>query len=230
MVDAAHDRGLVLAVNHHLPGSPLHQAAARLVREGAIGEVMSARIRHAVMLPERLRGWRVSDSSADGGGVLFDVAIHDASALNALLGRPRRVLAAVSSRAPWTGEGVEDTAMMIIEYEDAQGRAVLAQTHDAYGVSDDPTTLELQGTAGWLTITDAMTQDTLGSLTLHADGGSRTIPVDVRSDLYDLIIEHFDRAVRGEGEPTVTGGQGIEALRVILGAHESARTGRRIEL
>ena len=40
----------------------------------------SARINHAVLLPENLRGWRIA--TVPGGGVVFDITVHDASVLN----------------------------------------------------------------------------------------------------------------------------------------------------
>ena len=56
IVEAADRNGVQLAVNHHLPGSPLHSAARRLVAEGRIGTLYSARINHAVLLPASLGG------------------------------------------------------------------------------------------------------------------------------------------------------------------------------
>jgi 1,5-anhydro-D-fructose reductase (1,5-anhydro-D-mannitol-forming) len=84
MIDTANRNGVVLAVNHHLPGSPLHATARRLVAEGRIGMLCSARINHAVLLPEHLRGWRLA--GVPGGGVVLDITVHDASVLNPLFG------------------------------------------------------------------------------------------------------------------------------------------------
>jgi 1,5-anhydro-D-fructose reductase (1,5-anhydro-D-mannitol-forming) len=60
MINAANRNGVALAVNHHLPGSPLHASARRLIAEGRIGTLYSARINHAVLLPDHLRGWRLA--------------------------------------------------------------------------------------------------------------------------------------------------------------------------
>ena len=61
------------------------QATARqLVAEGRVGSLYSARINHAVLLPENLRKWRLADMP--GGGVVYDIAVHDASVLNRRFG------------------------------------------------------------------------------------------------------------------------------------------------
>ncbi len=66
MISAARRNGVTLAVNHHLAGSPLHAAARNLVSDGAIGNLLSARVNHAVTLPEHLRGWRMSQAPGAG--------------------------------------------------------------------------------------------------------------------------------------------------------------------
>ena len=60
MVEACERARVVLAANHHLPAAGTHRALARCVRKGAIGEPVALRVFHAVSLPERLRGWRLT--------------------------------------------------------------------------------------------------------------------------------------------------------------------------
>ena len=171
IVEAADRNGVQLAVNHHLPGSPLHSTARRLVAEGRIGTLYSARINHAVLLPESLRGWRLA--SVPGGGVVFDITVHDASVLNPLFaGDPVRVSAIGVSQAAWNTARSRDSVMTIIEYAPgAEGVAGLAQTHDAFTVPFPGTSMEIHGDSGAIVIGDAMTQDTAGTVTLHTAAG-----------------------------------------------------------
>lgn len=229
MIDRAEATGRVLATNHHLPGSPLHRTVRELVAAGRIGTVLSVKVAHAVLLPERLRGWRVT-GSAPGSGVIMDITCHDASVLNPLLGAARKVTAISVQQAAWNPGSQSDAVMTVIEYESATGARVLAQTHDAFTVPNASTSLEVHGTEGTIVVSDAMTQDTEGVITLTTASGTKPVEVDCSADLYEIILESFEAAVSGTGSPTASGADGLAALRVALAAEESARTGRTIEL
>ena len=68
IVDQCAAHGVILAVNHHLPAAGTHRTIRKLVRDGAIGRILSVNIRHTSLLPERLRGWRLSDAAGAARG------------------------------------------------------------------------------------------------------------------------------------------------------------------
>jgi 1,5-anhydro-D-fructose reductase (1,5-anhydro-D-mannitol-forming) len=224
LVDACDKAGVVLAVNHHLPGAATHREIRRLVAAGAVGRPLAVRVFHAVHLPERLRGWRLTDPDA-GGGVILDVTCHDASVINALLGRPVETTAVAVRQGPWT-PAAEDAVMTALRYEDD----VLVQLHDAFTVAYAGTGLEVHGTEGSIVATDVMTQDPVGSVLLRDRSGVREIDIGERPDLYDVILRAFAAAVHDGGEPTVTGVQGVHALSVALAVGEAARSARTVPI
>jgi 1,5-anhydro-D-fructose reductase (1,5-anhydro-D-mannitol-forming) len=230
VVAAAQQAGVQLAVNHHLPGSPLHATARQLVAEGRIGRLFSARVNHAVLLPEHLRTWRLAD--VPGGGVVYDITVHDASVLNRLFGAaPTRVTALGVSQASWNDAGTRDSVMTVLEYPaGVDGVPGLAQTHDAFTVAYPGTSMEIHGERGAILIGDAMTQDTPGTVELHTADGVERVEVDCSDDLYDINVRAFVAAVRGEGRPTATGADGLAALQVAIAVEESLRTGHAIGL
>jgi 1,5-anhydro-D-fructose reductase (1,5-anhydro-D-mannitol-forming) len=230
MIEAAASNGVVLAVNHHLPGSPLHSTARQLVGDGRIGTLCSARINHAVLLPEHLRGWRLA--GVPGGGVVLDITVHDASVLNPLFGtEPLRVSALGVSQASWNQARTRDSVMTIIEYAAGEnGVPGLAQTHDAFTVPYPGTSMEIHGETGAIVIGDAMTQDTAGTVELHTAAGVEAIDLDVSEDLYHITVRAFGAAVRGEGRPTAKGDDGLRALKVALGVEESLKMGKTVNL
>ena len=230
VIRAADEAGVQLAVNHHLPGSPLHVTARRLVSEGHIGALYSARINHAVLLPESLREWRLEPTP--GGGVVFDITVHDASVLNRLFGAPpARVTALGVSQAKWNHGGTRDSVMTVIEYEpDADGVAGIAQTHDAFNIPFPGTSMEIHGERGAIVIGDAMTQEAPGTVTLHTEHGTTAVDVDCSADLYDINVTAFLGATAGEGSPTTTGADGLAALQVALAAEASLASGRSIAI
>ena len=57
-------------------------------------------------------------------------------------------------------------------------------------------------------------------------------PVDVgpRESLYVRALRAFHAAMRGEGEPAVTGEDGIKSLAVALAVRQSAASGRAVKV
>jgi 1,5-anhydro-D-fructose reductase (1,5-anhydro-D-mannitol-forming) len=230
MIDAAQRNNVVLAVNHHLVASPLHAAARRLVAEGRIGNLVGARVNHAVTLPEHLRGWRMTTDP--GAGVIMDITVHDASVLNLLFGgEPTEVVAFAAAQAAWNDSGALDSAMAVLRYPSSpSGRERLASTYDSFTVSGPPTELEIFGDEGTITITDAMTQQTAGSVSLYAAGAVESVEVDTGESLYVTLLQAFLAAIRREGRPLTTGEEGLGALKVALAAEQSAQTRERVRL
>ena len=183
-----------------------------------------------MLLPENLRGWRVAD--VPGGGVVFDITVHDASVLNPLFGAaPVRVTALGVAQATWNQARTRDSVMTILEYAAGDhGVPGLAQTHDAFTVPYPGTSMEIHGETGAIVIGDAMTQDTPGTVELHTAGGVERVNVDVSDDLYHINVRAFAAAVRGEGRPTATGQDGLDALDVALAVEGSLRSGRTVNL
>jgi len=223
MVAACDRAGVILAANHHLPAAGTHRKIKELVAGGAIGKPLAVRVFHAVSLPERLQGWRLSDP-ARGGGVILDITCHDASAVAAILGTEALAVAAVAcSQGEWQS-AAEDAVVTSMRFE----QDVLVQTHDAFTVGYADTGLEVHGTEGSICSRGVMSQDPVGSIRVRDANGERTVdPVDSR-DLYEVTLAAFARAGRGEGAPIVDGVAGFRALAIALAAKEAAETNRTV--
>lgn len=212
----AEDRGLVLAVNHHLPASPVVQRLAGLVHDGAVGEPLGLRVNHAVLLPERLRTWRIQD--LPGAGVVFDVTVHDAAVIDLLIGRaPTRAAALAVHQGPWA-KGAVDAVMSTLTW----GDEVLCQTYDAFTVGFGATSIEVHGTHGSLVATDVMTQEPVGELVLRGSGGIRALDIGPRTDLYETALDRFEMARTEHQAPLVTGLQGTQAVATAMAVAEAA--------
>ncbi len=231
MLRVADDNDVVLAVNHHLPGADTHTEIRRLVRAGAIGRLLAVRLAHAVMLPERLRGWRVN--APEGGGVVMDITCHDASVLDPLLAEHPHAAAGLAVRqGSWAQEAaqtdvlVPDAVMATLSYKSG----VLVQLHDAFTISYGETRLEVFGEEGTITGLGVMTQDPSGSVWLQSEAGTREIDIPDRADLYMVGLDSFAAAIDGTGEPSVTGEAGVRALSVALAVHTSLASGETVTL
>ncbi|MDT5361072.1 MAG: hypothetical protein QOC69_2834 [Mycobacterium sp.] len=217
---AAH--GVVLGVNHHLPAAGTHRAVRQLVRDGAIGRVLSVNVRHTSLLPERLRGWRLSDRP--GAGVVMDLSCHDASVVNPLLGTRALETIAITVRQGRWETSTEDAAASVIRYEDD----VLVRFHDAFTTPHTPTYLEVHGDEGSIVAPEVMTPEPIGTVLLRTALGEIEVDVPDRRHTYDITLEHFARAVVGDGRPVVDGHDAVNALAVCQSILESARTGARV--
>ncbi len=217
-IDACRGAGVVLATNHHLRNAASHQAIRELVREGAIGKPLFARVFHAVRLREQLQGWRLHKPDA-GGGVILDITVHDVDTLRFILdAEPVEAVAMTQRDGP-----VEDGVMAVLRFDNG----VLAQLHDAFNVAHAGTGIEIHGSAGSIIGRDVMTQRPVGEVVLRTAEGERAVLLKPHN-LYARALASFNAAVRGEGTPSATGEDGLRSLAAALAVVEAARTGERI--
>lgn len=220
MVAAARDKGVTLMVNHHLRCAGSHRAIRKLIAEGAIGELRSVRVFHAVHLPEHLRGWRLDNPGA-GGGVVLDMTVHDTDTVRFHLGEdPVSVIA--ETDATGMGHGVEDSAMSVWRMPSG----VMVFSHVSFNHPFGATGIEVHGSEGSIFAPGVISQDPKGEVWLSDAKGRREIGFE-RGDLYDSVLAEFAKAVRGAPHSGATGRDGVKSLAVALAVREAARTGQR---
>jgi 1,5-anhydro-D-fructose reductase (1,5-anhydro-D-mannitol-forming) len=218
IVQACARAGVVLGTNHHLRNAATHRALRDLVRGGAIGRPLFARVFHAVQLPAHLQGWRVDAASA-GAGVILDITVHDADTLRFVLdAEPVEAIAMTSAS---TAGGADDGVMAVLRFDNG----VLAQLHDAFNVPHAGTGIEIHGSEGSLFGRDVMTQRPVGEVWLRNATGERKVPV-VPANLYERSVAAFAAAVQGRGEPAASGEDGLRSLAAALAVMQAARSGR----
>jgi 1,5-anhydro-D-fructose reductase (1,5-anhydro-D-mannitol-forming) len=145
MLNAAQAANVVFGTNHHLRNAVTHRTLRKLIKEGAIGKPLAARVFHAVYLPPRLQGWRLSRPEA-GGGVILDITVHDADTLRFVLDSEVEDVIARSATQGLASSGMDDAVMGVMYFRNG----VLAQFHDAFTVKHAPTGIEVHGTEGSL--------------------------------------------------------------------------------
>ncbi|MEX8518833.1 MAG: Gfo/Idh/MocA family protein [Leptothrix sp. (in: b-proteobacteria)] len=217
IVAACQAAGVVLATNHHLRNAASHQAIRQLVRDGAIGTPLFARVFHAVQLPTHLQGWRVDKPEA-GGGVVLDITVHDADTLRFILGaEPVEAVALTQGSGP-----VEAGVMAVLRFDNG----VLAQLHDAFNVAYAGTGIEIHGSAGSIFGRNVMTQHPVGEVLLRDAAGEWAIELP-QHNLYEHALAAFNRAVQGLGTPAASGDDGVRSLAAALAVLEAVRSGQR---
>ncbi|CAN5734316.1 1,5-anhydro-D-fructose reductase [soil metagenome] len=209
--------GVVLGTNHHLRNASTHRTAQRLIREGQIGVPLAARVFHAVYLPERLQGWRLSKPES-GGGVVLDITVHDADTLRFVLDDDPVEVTAMTTSQGLAKAGLADGIMGVIRGKSG----LLAQFHDAFTIGHTPTGFEVHGTEGSIFISEAMTQGPDGEVHLQRGNATELVDIGPVEDLYTRSVRSFNEAVRGEGTPAASGRDGVWSLALALAARDSA--------
>ena len=227
MVDAAERHGVVLAINHHLPGAGTHCTIERLVSSGSVGTPLAMRISFAIMISGRSPGWRVNDPI--GGGAVLDLTTHSISVAQAILGTTATEASAIAVRqGPWAtpGDGGPlDAVMATLRFGE-----IPVQTHDAYTVAHCPTSVEVIGTEASVRGVGTLAQDAVGTLWRTANGEITEIEVPDRRNLYEIVLDGFRSAIAGTGRPTVTAAEGLSALAGALAVAQAAATGRTVRV
>jgi 1,5-anhydro-D-fructose reductase (1,5-anhydro-D-mannitol-forming) len=64
---------------------------------------------------------------------------------------------------------------------------------------------------------------------LRNASGEKELPIE-HENLYRRALAAFNSAVRGEGQPSATGEDGVRSLAIALAVLKSARTGEQVEI
>jgi 1,5-anhydro-D-fructose reductase (1,5-anhydro-D-mannitol-forming) len=221
MVAACEAAGVVLGTNHHLRSAPALQAMRRCVREGAVGEVLAARITHVTRLPEHLHRWRITEPEA-GGGPLNDMGTHDFDALRFVLDDKVIEVTGMTANQDFARAGIEDQAMAILLF----AGGAMATFHAAYNVGFGGSAFDVHGSAGSLLGRGVLSAAGGGTLWLRDATGEREVEHDAEKNAYEGAVAAFNAAVRGSGQPAATGVDGLRALAIASAVRESARRRR----
>jgi len=224
MARACRAAGVVMATNHHLRNAATHRRIRELVRSGAIGRPLFARVFHAVYLPPHLQGWRLDKPQA-GGGVILDITVHDVDTLRFLLDAEPVAAVGMAQSASMAKAGLEDGAMSVLRFDNG----VLAQLHDAFTVKHAGNGIELHGDAGAIVGRNVMTQRPVGEIVLRTADGEQAIAVD-HEDLYVRGVASFCAAMQGKGQPAASAEDGIRSLNAALAVVEACRLGSAVDI
>ncbi len=222
MVEACRAAGVVMGTNHHLRNAGTHRAMREAIKAGRIGKPLFAKVAHAVYLPEHLQGWRLTSPDA-GGGVVLDITVHDADTLRFVLDDEPVAVTSMTQSGGLASAGLPDGAMTLARFRSG----LIAQMHDAFTTPFAKTGFEVHGTEGSLYAENCMTQRPVGTVVLRTRTGEEQLPID-HGNLYVRSVSAFQDALRGIGQPSANGADGVRSMALAIAAIESARTGREV--
>ncbi|TDW21780.1 Gfo/Idh/MocA family protein [Kribbella kalugense] len=191
------------------------QAIREVIDDGTLGTITYGRVRlsHDGAIPrDGVEGWlpqRFFEPSTAIGGALTDLGCHPVYLTQLFLGaQPDTVSATYRSIAE---RGLEDNAVVVVGYPDQKIGVI-----EAGFASNNPFTIELFGTDGTLTYTDAG-----NVLTVNGE----QVPVPEHSqDAFAQWVDHINNGTRADENIA----RATELTRLVVAANEAAKTGSAI--
>jgi predicted dehydrogenase len=233
MVEAARTHRRFLMVEHTQRFHPAHEVAYDLLQRGTLGTVTQVRGRIGHAGPEHWSGtprsW-FTDKRQSGGGALFDVGIHIVDVLRWLSGKQVRRICC-QAKTLQKRVKVEDNASALLEFTDGTlGSFEASWTTRPYEV-----TTVFYGERGQLRTAVGAVHPVVIKFCQRTGDPNKQIGDDThpavpassrRGGAYPCFI---DSIAKGRA-PVVPGEEGCRTLEVILGAYESVRSGRWVDL
>ena len=256
IVELARAKGLTVVCAPPNMLYPTRRELKRLIAEQAIGKVCFARVRSSHGGPAS-GAWPMDPTwfYQQGSGPLFDMGVYGIHDITGLLGPARRVVAfsgiteAVRTvrGGPFKGKKIEvtedDNTLLMLDFGDAT-YAVVDGTFNVNAAKSP--LIEIFGREGTINVPDFLwvrdpSVPPFELFRLDAAPGvdgwitPRAQALQMEQRRFDelartAVIEHLVDCVRSGERPILSADHARHALEIMLGAKESARSGRAIDL
>jgi predicted dehydrogenase len=217
--------GVTLMCSHNQLFLPPVARARELLRQGTIGAVYEARTTDCFFndFDPSTMGWRAHRSTS-GGGELIDTGYHPTYLLLYLMDSEPIEVTAMLSRHRLTFMEGEDSAQVLVRFEG--GSVGMVSTSWAYDPAGSTEKFSVVGEAG------SLWSDGLALFHQPRDGDVVQLidPPKHKIETIPLAVQDFVACLREGRRPIHTEVEGINVLKVILGAYASADQGRTISL
>jgi len=240
VVRAAREAGVKATEGYMMKFHPLHRRAKELIEEGKLGKPVLGRAQLTTWYPEIPGAWR-QDPEKGGGGALIDMATHCYDLLRWLIGSRIVQVYAIANTQTFKYP-VDDSSTTLLLFEDGAHGVV-----DSFFNIPDPAVknrLEVYGDRGSITSEGTIGQSGAGNMVACLmkevggyDAQQERRPEDFPAeeikaepaDMYTLEVDYLSECILEDREPEVnTLEDGLEIMRVVDAAYESARTGRAV--
>ncbi len=230
MVAEAQRAGCVLKCGFNHRHHPAVQQARKWFDEGRIGEPVFIRARYGIGgRPGYEQEWR-ADPEVVGGGQLMEQGIHTVDLARWFLGPFSQVTAFVETRF-WNIGPLEDNAFAL--YRTSGG--TIASIHSSLTQWKNLFSLEIYGKCGYIAVEGlgggyGTERAVFGKRDFLAPFSAETVEFRGEDRSWHEEWKEFVSAVDERREPLGTALDGLEAMRLVFAAYESAQTCHTISL
>ncbi|MCE7988874.1 MAG: gfo/Idh/MocA family oxidoreductase [Caldilinea sp. CFX5] len=217
MCEAAARRKVLLGVHYQRRADPAIQAARTLLTDGAIGDLLGARVVNTPLLQPHQQTWRLK---RNGGGVLLSRTSHDLDTLRYLLQDEVAEIFATQTPAILSEEsgGVEENILAIAQMQRSR---LAVHLHDSFFIPHQPTLIELYGSTGILQIQHWADDQQESRLLLLRNGQTESFTLAHHHSPDWRLIYAFNQALRAGAPLLADATDGRNALAAVLAAQKS---------
>jgi len=224
-VDACREADVPLMVAYRLQTEPVARRARELLRDGAIGDVVSivGHMSDTILDSVDETSWRF-DRELAGGTTLNDIGIYPLNTIRFILEEDPEAVYARTESEQAAYEGTDEHGAFQLEFPDGK-LASCTVSHSATVTSS----LRFVGTEGELSIEGLFFPNTQKVLRVSGpgiEGEFRPEPVDQMREEFDYFANRLQRGL----SPEPDGEHSMVDMHAIRALYESAESGRRIEL
>lgn len=215
-----------------------HQAALKLIREGALGQPVFGRAQLSCWYPPMPGAWR-QDPTLSGGGSLIDMGGHCIDLLEMFFG-PVTAVNCFTNRTVHAYAS-EDSAVVNLRFANGALGVV-----DAFFCMPDEASqnrLELCGSQGSVLASGTIGQAADGTMTAILKSGAQAydacqarteggvVPIaPPPANTYRAEIEEYGCSILEGREPSNSGALGLQSQRILAACYESARLDRTVAI
>ena len=201
---------------------PQHERVREIIKSGEIGEVKFMRASFSFLLAQ-LEG-NIKMDKNKGGGSIYDVGCYGIHAIRNILGaEPIEVQVQANIHSDYQ---VDTSAFGYMKMDNG--------VHANFDCSFDMgfrAEYEVIGTTGQIKVPRAFRPDNHGGeglVIVQKEGVTRE--ERIFADIYKSEVEHISQVILEDGEPSYTGENAIQNMRVIEACYQSVKTGTIIQL
>ena len=201
---------------------PQHERVREIIKSGEIGEVKYMRASFSFFLAQHEGNIKMDPNK--GGGSVYDVGCYAIHAIrNILNAEPVEVQVHANIDADYQ---VDTSAFGYMQMDNGV-RAHFDCSFDMVFRAE----YEVIGTEGQIKVPRAFRPDNHGGeglIIVQKEGVTRE--ERITADIYRSEVEHISQVILEDGEPSYTGENAIQNMRVIEACYQSVKTGKMVKL
>jgi predicted dehydrogenase len=226
MVAACQKAGVQFGTAFMMRFHSQHQEAAKMFKEGRLGQPVYARAQLSFWYPP-IKGAFRQDPASGGGGSLMDVGNHCIDVLELCFG-PVKTVSCFIHRTIHSYAS-EDSAVVALQF----ANGALGSVDVFFCVREEgcKQALELYGSKGSILASGTLGQGSQGEMTAHLADEKQTIKIAPKpQNTYRAEIEAFSAAVLAGTPNPIPGELGLRSQRIIAACYESAAKGQAVSV